>query len=140
MSYCGPCLRFNVIAALSVLPKMKIRIPRCMKQFLCSLPAAPILCWTIANVKNETVNSSADLLTVGFGWPVKWIYQDFSRSSFARFPQDIKLSWIKFDQLPTHIDWLLFALNTCLFSLVLMSVYNALPTLIKFIRHRNDLK
>lgn len=111
-----------------------------IRQFLCSLPAAAILCWTIANVKSETVHSSSDLSSVGFGWPAKWIYQDFARSSFARYPQDVKLTWIKFDQLPTQVDWILFAFNTCLFSFVLMSVYNVLPALIKWMRHRNDLQ
>jgi len=115
-------------------------MPQRIKQFSCSLPAAAILSWTIANLKIETAYYSSDLSSVGFGWPVKWIYQDFSRLSFARYPQDVKLTWIKFDQLPTHVDWLLFALNTCLFSLVIMSVYNALPALVKLIRHHNDLR
>ncbi len=111
-----------------------------IKTFLCSLPIAAILCWTITNLKSETVSSSSDTFSVGFGWPFKWIYQDFSRFSFGRYPHDVKVTWVKFNQLPTHVNWITFSLNVLLLSVVLTLIYNRLPLLLNLFRNRDKQK
>jgi len=105
-----------------------------IKVFLCCLPLSSIIIWTIANLKSERITSFSDQASLSFGWPIKWIEQDISRSPFSRYPQQVRLSWVKFDQFPTQVDWLLFASNVAILSLALMGFYHSLPAIVELVR------
>jgi hypothetical protein len=105
-----------------------------IKVFLCCLPLSSIIIWTIANAKSERVTSLSDQASVNFGWPFRWIEQDISRLQFSRYPQHVRLSWVKFDQFPTQVDWTFFATNVAILSLALMGFYRSIPAIVAFIR------
>ncbi|WP_273692037.1 hypothetical protein [Ketogulonicigenium vulgare] len=104
-----------------------------MKALLILLISA-IITWTLALWKTTRVTSATELSSLGFGWPLQWIEQDQSRFQWASYPQDARLTFVKFDQLPAYVDWGLFAANVLIIACALLVIYFSFPLILRMFR------
>lgn len=84
--------------------------------------AAVAITWTITFSLPVTAASASALSDVAFGWPLPWYHQDLSRFGYADFPVDVTVVGDRADPVPTHVDWLAFAGNVAVTTVVLWPV------------------
>lgn len=105
-----------------------------MKMFILFLPVSAVITWTLAMLQRNRVLSEIETSSVTFGRPLGWITQDQSRFQWAHYPQDLRLTFIKFDQLPTSVNWVMFGANVLIITILLMVLYYGLPHIMRWLK------